>query len=208
MRVVVLALAMLWAAGPALAQTEAASAAPAAIAQDLVAQAEATDLFEILPSDRDVVVRHTRSGLVCRMDARATNRIVVFPQAARGEDVACDSTRGGASTTLYATRFSFDTTLQEQIRGAEAAIRNRFPAARAVAGTEPEPASSRTVEFLVTHDGAPMYTRASVAILDGWTIKLRYTAAAADEAAAVRAQATAAALWRTILAEIAAGPVS
>lgn len=201
MRGILIALAMM--AGPAWAEPPAASEPrTAAIAQGLVDQAEAADLFEILPSDHSVVVRHTRSGLVCRMNPDATNRIIVFPQAARGEDVACDSTDGHESTTLYATRFSFDTTLEEQIQGAEAAIRHRFPSARALASVPDDPPTSRTAEFMITRDGMQMYTRASVTLVNGWAIKLRYTEAAPDQAATDRARATAASIWRAAIAEV------
>lgn len=209
MRRLLFAMAML--AAPAWAEPPPAReprAAPAAIAQELVEQAEAADLFEILPSEQSVVVRHTRSGLVCRMDPSAANRIIVFPQAARGEDVACDSTDGHESTTLYATRFSFDTTLEEQIQGAEAAIRHRFPNARALASGPDDPPSSRTAEFMITRDGAQMYTRASVTLVNGWAIKLRYTEAAPDQGATDRARAAASAIWRAAIAEVTSGRLS
>ena len=204
MRRLMFVLTML-ATAPAWADTQ----PPAeSLARQIVEQAEAADLFEIVPNDQNVIVRHTRSGLVCRMDPDATNRIIVFPQAARGEDVACDSTDGHESTTLYATRFSFDTSLQEQIQGAEAAIHHRFPNARPLSGTADDTPGSRTVEFMITRDGAQMYTRASVTLVNGWAIKLRYTEAAPDQAATERARATAAAIWRSVVAEVTSGRVS
>lgn len=187
------------------------AASPAATGQELIAQASAEDLFELLPAERLIVVRHTRSGLVCRMDPGDGNRLVVFPQAARGEDIACDSTDGSESLTLYATRFSFDTTLQEQTEGAEAAIRHRFPDARPYSGAQEPPDSSlppwRTIEYLVTRqDGARMYTRASVALVNGWAIKLRYSLVAPDDATVRQGHSISEAAWRGALVEIVAPP--
>jgi len=189
-------------------------AAPAAIAQELIAQASAEDLFELVAAEHLVAVRHSRSGLVCRMDPDSRNRIVIFAQAARGEDVACDSTDGRESVTLYATRFSFETDLDEQIAGAENAVRHRFPNAEPYSATIEESAdsaapASRSMQFIVARqDGARMYTRASVALVDGWAIKLRYTVVAPDDETARQGELTSALLWRSVLAEIAASPAS
>jgi hypothetical protein len=114
--------------------------------------------------------------------------------------------------TLYATRFSFETTLQEQIEGAEAAIRHRFPDAHPYSSAVQEASDSalppwRTIEFYVTRqDGARMYTRASVALVNGWAIKLRYSVVAPDDAAARQGHSTSEAAWRGALAEIVAPP--
>ena len=51
-----------------------------------------------------------------------------------------------------------------------------------------------------------MYTQASVALIDGWAIKLRYTALAPDEEGAQRAEAAANMIWRSVLSEIVARP--
>lgn len=207
MRRLMCALAFTLAASGAAWADPAPAAAPGAMAAELVAQASAEDLFDVLPAEHLIVVRHVRSGLVCRMDPDHGNRIIVFPQAARGEDVACDSTDGRESITFYATRFSFDTTLQEQIDGAIAAIQHRFPDARPYSGaltTESSLPASRSVEFLVSRvDGTRMYTRASVTLINGWAIKMRYTVVAADDDAIRRGEETSDAAWRGALSEIA-----
>lgn len=178
----------------------------------LIAEAHAEGVFEALPATQMIAVLHTRSGLVCRLDPGNTNRLVIFTQAARGEDVACDSTDGRATVTLYATRFSFDTTLQEQIDTAETAIRQRYPDARPYSATVAEAAdtsapASRTTQFLVSRsDGARMYTRACVALINGWSIKLRYTVLAPDDAAIQQGQLVSGQVWRAALNEIAATP--
>ncbi len=177
---------------------------------ELIADANAEGVFELVPAEHTIVVRHARSGLVCRMDPDSGNRLVIFPQAARGEDVACDSNDGNASVTLYATRFSFaePVALDDLAEAAAAAIAQRYPGAREL---PPPPQSSgdglpasRTAQFMVAREGddAPMYTRATVALVGDWAIKLRYTALAHDAAAAHAAEQTANAIWRATLSEM------
>src|SRR5262245_58671625 len=113
------------------------ASAPAALAEapqaalDLIAQADGQGVFEAAPSEPGaIVIRHPRSGLVCRLGAGASNRLVIFPQAARGEDVACETSADGETVVLFATRFSFNTSLDEQINGVADAIRRRYPDAQ------------------------------------------------------------------------------
>jgi hypothetical protein len=164
-------------------------------------------VFEALPSEQRLVVRHSRSGLVCRLALDNRNRLIIFPQAARGEDVACDSTDGAESVTLYATRYSFEVSMQEVMAGTTSAIRQRFPDARELApiaeAADAAPAS-RSAHFMVTRadDGALMYTRVSVAFVGQWAIKLRYSNVAPDAETAQRAEAAAGAIWSAALQEL------
>ena len=193
--------------------TGASPSAPAtsAAAAALIAAASAQDLFEALPSDTQIVVRHTRSGLTCRMRASWANRVVIFPTAARGEDVACESVSGGITIRLYATRYSFRTNLDEQINGAIAAVRQTSPDARdyapTVAQSFPGLPTTRSADFLITgpRDHAQMYSHLSVAMISGWVYVLRYSAPAADPGAAHQGEVAAHALWQSTLGEIASG---
>lgn len=211
MRRIVCALAlMLLTPVPDAAAQDVAAQESATPAEHFIAEAGAQDLFEALPSAEKIVIRHRRSGLTCRLDATWRNRIIVFPQAARGEDIACDSTDGDRTETLYATRYSFATTLSEQFNGAVDAIRRRFPDARpyAAAATDVFPGlpPSLSGAFLVTRpaDHAPMYTQINVAMSRNWVFVMRYTALAADSASEARAAADARSAWSSALAEIAA----
>jgi hypothetical protein len=156
-------------------------------------------------------VRHTRSGLTCRLRASWTNRIVIFPTAARGEDVACETASGGTTIRLYATRYSFRTTLDEQINGAIAAIRQNAPGARdytpTISQTLPGLPATRQADFLLTRasDQTQIYSHISVAMISGWVYVLRYSAPAADAAAAHQGELAAHALWQSTLGEIASG---
>jgi len=178
-------------------------------ASELIAQSSAEGVFEAQPSDQVIVVRHARSGLVCRLDPDNRNRLIIFPQAARGEDVACDSTDGTESVTLYATRLSFEVTPQQLIEGAVTAIRERFPDARELplADAPDSPPLVQSAQFMVTRDGAPYYTRVTVALVGPWVIKLRYTLAAPDADAAQRGEAASNRIWNATLSELAQQPL-
>lgn len=202
MRRLICALALSWIAiAPASAQDQSAARA-------IIAAAGADGVFEPVGAENVVAVRHARSGLVCRLDPAFTNRIVLYPQAARGEDVSCDSHgAGNVFVTLYATRFGFETTLDEQLAGAADAIRQRYPDARPLPATgdvSEAGVPAQSTHFLVTRNGVQMYTRASVAQIGQWVIKLRYSAPAPDGAAAAAAEQTATALWRATLQEMVA----
>jgi hypothetical protein len=191
----------------ATAQETEPTASVGSLALELIAEGGAADVFEPLPSEQLIVVRHGRSGLVCRLEPDNRNRLVIFPQAARGEDVACDTTDGAESSTLYATRFSFEATLEDLIGGAVTAIHQRFPDARQLPplteNSAPGLPASQSAHFMVTRpDGALLYTRVTVAIVGQWAIKLRYSVVAPDEAATQRGQAAAAMLWNATLSDL------
>jgi hypothetical protein len=214
MRQIICALILAWAAPAWAQQTPVSTAAPAATpsaATAIIAAASAQDLFEALPSDGQVVVRHSRSGLTCRMHTSWRNRIVIFPDAARGEDVACESVNGGTTIRLYATRYSFRTTLDEQITGAIAAIHQTAPDAHDYTPTAPTTfpglPTTRQADFLLTRasDHVQMYSHVSVVMVSGWVYVLRYSAPAADAAAAHQSEVAAHALWQNALSEIASG---
>ena len=209
MRRIICALA-LFAAAPAAAQEEdAPRPAPGALAAELIAQSSANGVFEALPADQIMVVRHRRSGLVCRLDPARANRLLLFPESPRGDDVACDSEGGGEAVRLYATRFPFQTTVEQQLRGAVSVVERLHPDLRAyaptIAATADAAPSHATAQFYFNaEDGARLYSRVSVAMIGDWVIKLRFTALAPDAAAARRAEMTSAMLWTTTLSELTA----
>jgi hypothetical protein len=207
MRRAVCALALSFMALPSWAQ----NASPSPLALDLIANSNAEGVFESLASEQAIAVRHARSGLVCRMDASNANRLMIFPQAARGEDVACETSNGRETIRLFATRFSVSTTLDEQLAGAVRAIRANAPGAQELPMTQ-EIASDdlpphRHAQFIVTRaDGARLYTSVSVTMINGWVIKLRFTTPAADEDAERAAERAARATWSATLHDMAAAP--
>lgn len=221
MRRLLLTFAFALIAAPAWAQGTEASpeAAPGSIAIGLIEHAQADGIFEPV-QDGQVTVRHTRSGMVCHfMRDGSGARLIVFapppsatpinaePNIPRGDDVGCDTTQAGAQIRLFATRYPFGSTLEEQITGVETAIRRRDPQAERYPGetlrnTEDGLPTRRTTRFIVTHDGVRTFTRASVARVGDWILKLRYSAPAADDAAAAQADHTADLVFDGALGEI------
>lgn len=192
MRRILCALALLALAPAAWAQDEEEPlAAPGSIAEGMIENANADGVFELIHNGQ-VSVRHIGSGMRCDfLRDGANGRIVLFAGLPRGDNVACDSQEGDATVTFYATRFPFETTLDEQLRAAEAAIRHVSPDATAYQGQAQEIASDtlpahRSVQFIVTRNGQRLYTRAAIAQIGAWTIKLRYTAPAPDDESAQR----------------------
>jgi len=176
-------------------------------AAQVIADASAADVFEVVPDTEHTAVRHTRSGLVCRLDPGNSNRIVFYPDAARGEDVGCESRSGAGETIKFiATRYTVEATLDAQVLITEDLIRRQFPDAQALpAATQTiGGVRTRTVQFMITRAGVPVYTRASMAVVGQWSYALRYTAGATDAAATARAERVSAALWNAMLNDLTA----
>ncbi|MGD9967281.1 MAG: hypothetical protein AB7T59_12215 [Hyphomonadaceae bacterium] len=196
MRGLLCTLAFALAAAPAFSQEPEPSAASGSLALELIAAARADGVFVAEASEpHTIVIRHPSSGLICRMGAEDANRLIIFPQAARGEDVACETEHDNVSIRLFATRYSFDTSLDEQLRGASAVIERLHPGARPFTVALPVADQSlpphRSVAYVIESGGASSFTSVSVAKIGEWVFKLRYTASAAD-AEAARAAAAAA----------------
>jgi hypothetical protein len=213
-----LSLALTLSAAPAFAQgaEEEPQAAPGSIATGMIEQADADGIFDLVHNGQ-VSVRHLGSGLRCDFNREGGGRIIIFGPPAgappppnaipRGDDVACDMTEGAVQIRTFATRYPFGSTLEEQITGVEAAIRRRDANAvrydgPAVRDTEDGLPLRRSTRFIITHEGARLFTRASVARVGNWIIKLRYTAPAPDDAAAAQADAAADMAFDSTLREI------
>lgn len=210
---------------PALAQESEPQAAPGSIGYGMIENASAQGIFELVHNGQ-VTLRHTRSGLVCHFPRDgAGGRLIVFaPQAdparpdreptiPRGDDVACEMSEGGAQVRVFATRYPFGSTLEEQIDGVAAAIRARSAAAAPFPGdTVRNPDDGlpirRSARFIVEHNGERLFTRASVARVGDWILKLRFSAPAPDDAAATHADRRADALFDGVLREIVSPPTN
>lgn len=220
MRRLLLTLALALGTTPAFAQgtEEEPQAAPGSIAIGMIDNADAIGIFDIVHNGQ-VSVRHLRSGLRCDFDREGNGRLLIFappPSTAgaapdttipRGDDVACDMTEGPIHLRYFATRYPFGSTLEEQIAGVERAILRRDPAAAPYRGalireTEDGLPLRRTTRFILTQNGTRLFTSASVARIGDWILKLRYTAPAADDAAAAQADANAALAFDAALRQI------
>ncbi|MBK6703321.1 MAG: hypothetical protein IPG56_05805 [Caulobacteraceae bacterium] len=220
MRRLLLSLAFALSAPPAFAQgtEEEPQAAPGSIAIGMIEQVDGDGIFDLV-HDGAVTVRHTRSGLICRFLRNGDGgRLIIFNPPTdpahsaeitipRGDDVACEMEEGGAHIRYFATRYPFGSTLDEQIAGVEAAIRGRNANATRYPGestrnTEDGLPLRRTTRFIITQQGVRTYTRASVARVGDWILKLRYSAPAPDDAAAAHADQAADRLFDGALDEI------
>lgn len=207
-----LAIALALMVQPAFAQgtEEEPTAAPGSIAYGMIENAEANGVFELV-HDGQVTVRHIGSGLICHfaLDGEG-GELRLYPGLPRGDNVSCDNSSADQYVTLYATRFPFQTTLDEQIEGADAAIRQRFPDAQPFPAPSEDPPDAlpprRHVQFIVTLNGQRTYTRATIAQVGDWIIKLRYSAVAPDDAAATQGEVTSNALFEAALAEMVPPP--
>ncbi len=185
------AVAILGLAIPAAAQVVDAAAVRASHARTLIAEAGATGLFHAEPHDLMTAVRHEASGLRCLFDPARGGRIIVYPAhpplTRAGEDVACDAGVPMGAQTFYATRYAQPRTLDAAFADAVRALRTRHPDARPLetpaldipAENLPR-AAQRSADFMVRDtNGRENFTRVSLALVDGWEIKMRYTAPSA-----------------------------
>jgi hypothetical protein len=210
-------LAAALAAGPALAQVAPSVPRGEAKAEGdaLLAQAGAADLFDNVTTDgaQDIKVRHKASGLICEFNPGvASNRVVVFDSAQRGDDIACSTGGDAGERTLYAARTP-GRTLADAFAHDLAEVKKSHPGAVDYAlppGTDspilqmldiPPMPPSRTARFIVDHQ----FTSVSSAVVKDWSLEFRFTCPEAQQDVAAGAlQPT---LWVTILAQISGAPL-
>lgn len=135
-------------------------------------------------------VRHTASGLRCLFQpGRSDNAIVwIGPTAGKG-GVACRSRPVGLSQTLEAIQLAPGETLDSVFQKSVVNITSQQPEARAYAGggisvrVAPSsglaPAEPKTAGYLVSRDGQEVFSRVSVALVNGWIIRQQFEAPAA-----------------------------
>jgi hypothetical protein len=171
---------------PALAQVEptpehaAAKRAEAKAEGDaLLAKVEATAFFDNLsdrPGETGIILQHRGSGLYCIFNpGRTENAVALFKPD--GSDVGCSSRTFADSRTVYATRSALS--LDQAFSLSVAAFKLKHPKAKPYRGKGSDLVAmmaasgkippSRTERFI---DGGT-YESVSVAIVDGWELKLR-----------------------------------
>lgn len=186
---------------PAAAQTPELRDAAAS----MIARANADGVFAIEDGGALILVRHAGSGMACRFDPAHDSALTIFPEAASGsrfgEDVGCNTNTPTDFRTFYATRYGRVRNVDEALDYAVRQIANRFPDAREApsadmpAPDQPLP-DSRTAAFIVQTPDGELYTRVSVAVLDGWEFKMRYSTFDLTQIA------TGEMLWRALLADV------
>ncbi|MGZ5984842.1 MAG: hypothetical protein ACXWK7_07880 [Caulobacteraceae bacterium] len=206
------------AAAPALTQV-AAPSVPRGEAKSegdaLLGQAGAADLFDNVTADdaQDIKLRHKASGVICEFNTgAASNRVVVFDAARRGDDIACSTGGAAGERTLYASRTP-GRTLADAFAHDLAEVRKNHPGAVDYAlppGTDspilqmldiPPMPPSKTARFIVDHQ----FTSVSSAVVKDWSLEFRFTCPEEhQDLAAGSLQPT---LWVTILAQISGAPL-
>lgn len=160
-------------------------------ADRIIAAAEAGDVFVNITGNAIPTVRHRASGLICHFrGSPETDRILIFPNSARGDDVGC-ATRDPdvwVETTWYATRYTPMLTEQAILDDAMSAIRNRFPSARPfdgeVSSAEIEGVTLISDALVIETNMGTLFTMAAVEHQDGWSFKAR-ASGPVEKAAAV-----------------------
>jgi hypothetical protein len=181
-----LSLAPLPEARPEIASAVVAQDATRAIADRIIAAADAEGIF-VNSSKGDVAqVTHAASGMTCRFQGLPTDRVSIFPTVeggpSRGDDVSCvyrDETLG-IDINVYATRYGAQVSEAEALRNANAAIQQRYPDATPYTGNlttasiagQSAPLVSA---FKIQGDGGEMLTLAMVSHRGDWAFKVRAT---------------------------------
>ena len=186
-----------------------------AVARVLIDHVKAGDLFEDVSLGDTPRVRHYGSGLVCRFSPEMTSQGLQIYESGlpRGHDVGCQlpTDAPGQFHTLYATRYGAALTLSEAMRSAVGMVRNAYPSLKpyegpaAAVGIQRDdlrpPPASETARFVIELNGRPHLSRVSVAVVDGWVIKQRFTTPVEDnvEQTAVMSDLLAGLVWSETL---------
>ncbi|MDP8916888.1 MAG: hypothetical protein M3M95_06765 [Pseudomonadota bacterium] len=140
-------------------------------------------------------VRHTASGLRCLFQPGRSDNAIVWIGSAAGGGMGCTSRPVGFHQTLQAVRLAPGETLESVLEASVRDITTGRPDARLYEGggmsvrVAPAaglpPAASRSAAYLVRREGRAVFSRVSVAIVDGWVIRQQFEAPA-DQAEAAQ----------------------
>lgn len=157
-----------------------------AVADRIIAEADAERIFVNSTDGNIPTVTHVASGMTCMFDGGQRDRVTIFPAAAgnlpRGDDVACVSYDEALKIdlSLYATRYRPLPSEAAVMADARRAIQNRWPDARPY--TEGLPSLSMEgrsptlmAAFKINIEGKDMLTLALVTHRGEWGFKARAT---------------------------------
>lgn len=166
----------------------------------LIREAGAESLFVSESQGSLLGARHTKSGLLCTFSpGDRANRILVFdkaePRLPRGDDVGCTTRVNGVYQSLYAARLGDRGGVDGALKSAVDGLITASPGAQVYQGDHAENAEvdvdgrrlplaeHRTARFVIEHEGRKLFTRVSVAVVDGWDIKQRVSGPIEDAVA-------------------------
>lgn len=190
------ALAVVIAAAPVAAAVLPPEVAALTAEADAVIRKASAQAHFINDTRKDFpAVRHTASGLRCLFQpGRSDNAIIWIGSITGRGGMGCMSRPVGLHQTLEAIRLAPGETLDSVFDTSVLTITAEQPDARAYAGgglsVRVAPASGvvvaepRTAGYFVRRDGQAVFSRVSVALVDGWIIRQQFEAPAAqaDEA--------------------------
>jgi hypothetical protein len=156
-------------------------------ADGLIASAKVGDLFQNLTAAAEPTVRHRGSGLRCSFgtvaDAWAKDSLAVFSSGLpRGDDVGCNIHFQSYLVSLDASRQQTTPSLDAVTAYYVKSVLALHPQARPYVGPYVEPKALppgfpavRTVRFAFDDADGRVFSRLSVAIVNGWVIEERVT---------------------------------
>jgi len=171
---------------PAPPATAEEIAAARAIADRLITAGEARGVFINTTKDGLAQVTHVGSGMTCRFEGGARDRIMVFPEGPgrppRGDDVGCVSYDEALDIdlTLYATRYRPLPSEAAVLADARRAIESRWPDAQPYAEGLPTlslegQSPPQIAAYKIQLDGRQKLTLALVTHRGEWGFKARAT---------------------------------
>jgi hypothetical protein len=149
----------------------------------LLREAGAEDLFlnesgAIGGTTVGVMLRHKASGFLCVMKVGSEwNKVVVYPNPVRGDDVGCVSDSIGDLRTMFVTR-SEPGVDQQWLDASIIALKAKYPKAKAVKhGGQPImlPPPGLPEPKIAVFNVGKTDERIDVGVVDGWALKFRYT---------------------------------
>jgi hypothetical protein len=163
-------------------------------AMALIAAAGAQGVFEAQGPATSPIVLHKPSGLRCHFDgnpevglSQDVLAILDIP-GPPGDNVACGRRFGGVGAIMFINKAPKAMAIGEAFADAEADLKTLYPTAAAWP-TVPKPllplptkAPYKVAFYGVTQNGVKGYVRLSVALIDGWIVTHRVTAAEAQAA--------------------------
>lgn len=206
-RILIASLACFACLTPAARAQDAGAAATLGV--ELISSAEADGVFELLPSEQLVLLRHAGSGMICTFDPNFGSRLFVAPGEPRGDTVSCDTEDAAGHFTLSATRQDeaqpIEAAMTETMEGIESWARDLQPLSATANSVAPDQSTlpeNRSLSFTFEGPEGATYGRAGVAITNGWIISMVYFAPVTDETAQALATNRSHMLWTSALAQI------
>lgn len=165
-------------------------------ADRLIADAHAEGVFENVTKGDTPEVRHRLSGFVCGFEpGQPDNAIRILPRQPRGTDVACDTREVFGIMSFFVTLMPPGATVQDAFKlclvdivhshPGVALAKGNFPTINAKPGPgAPPPPPRLTARLTYTDAGRKVFSRVSVAMVNGWMIEQRLTAPMDDKVVA------------------------